>query len=147
MAFPNIPKCYYAATLTACLSWWQQVEGDLNMALEQDPCSVQLRRWLTEEAPKRSDISGANKIVGILGTMWMRYKKGLVPPHSLLQRVPKGLEFSVAQLDFATWRKAAFLTLNDLLIKGQFPAFEYFSTKIKGLKIFQYNQLKSLSIN
>lgn len=36
------------------------MEGDVNMALELDGCSIQLRKWLIEDAPKRADIGGAN---------------------------------------------------------------------------------------
>lgn len=106
------------------------MEGDINMALEKDSCNIQLWKWLVKDAPKRADITGANRMVRILAKVCLRYKKVLAPPYTLLQRFREHSAFGATQ-GFVEWNKAGFLTFNDVLMRSQLTEVDYFVNKIK----------------
>lgn len=54
-------------------------DDEVNLSLEQENCSIGLSDWLIQDVSLRADIAQASKIVKILGKIWLRYKKFLVP--------------------------------------------------------------------
>lgn len=93
----------------------------------------------------KKDLEHVCYLIKLVGKNWLRYKTMLVLLFLPMQTFLEYTEFRCwrQHQSFEAWINGGFVRIKDLLIKGKFPAPDYFSSKIKGFNIFQYYQIKS----
>lgn len=141
---PSVSFGYHAASLVTCIGWWTESRHSINEILEKDKCCINLSDWLIQEQSSVTDLRYFSKIGRTFGKDWLRHKKLLIPSRSPLRKIEGCLQCKWGQWNIDARIKAGFYRFKDWLVHGQYPAFEYVSSKIRGIPISQYNQIKSL---
>lgn len=129
LAVPNLKMYYHAALLAACIEWLKWPKEEMLWLFEQDGCVTVLENWLIQDHSVIKDLTQASRLVKLMGKIWSLYRRVLVPLFSSLQKFLNHPEFRPLkwQGNLALWANKGFLHFKGMLIKGQFPAFDYFS--------------------
>lgn len=117
-------------------------DKDITLQVEQGECKVRLASWLVTSLQTRKDLTCVNTTAKLLGKIWLKHRKCLVPSFSPLQNVADVAEFS--NLNHSTLAKAGFHKIKDLLVKGNLPPFEFFQHRITNFNRLYYYQIRSL---